>query len=532
MAPEQSAIRSRAARRGRAVTWLRRAALALAGSVMLGAAVWVWLDRRWESEVRAEVAAMGRDGLLVPLGTLLPSAGAVRPADNAASEIWQAIELARDFSAALPDAVREQLQAYALDGTRGLRRGLQLRNGGPMASQAPGMAAPGLAAPGSPIGAVSENDCRRCLGAPKAQEVLRLLEAASRRPRCGFPARWDESGFPWLGLPRPTSAASDLLVCWARLQLAAGRRDEALRWYTAGLRICRHLASVPPDYGLGFPDMLNALLPGLQEAVAGPGVSASQLREVDRLLASIDRAQIDAAAGEPRLNLAVHNQFYETLRREPGAAYRRLGFLWDETRLRFAARLYYSRAARPLQRLDHLRYLQTVRPIIPLVPQPYCQTRAQWQALGDRLSAAQPSGFFVDFVDRTETGDGLALLYSCHWPASWPMLCMSYRWLAENRDILSARIGLVRTSLALVSYKAAHGRYPASLEELSPSAPAPLWRDPFSGRAYGYTRTAGGFRLYSVGPDLVDDRGEKAAERYMHYGEGDIVFDGLPPIAR
>jgi hypothetical protein len=65
-----------------------------------------------------------------------------------------------------------------------------------------------------------------------------------------------------------------------------------------------------------------------------------------------------------------------------------------------------------------------------------------------------------------------------------------------------------RLACALERFRIARGAYPATLAELSPDfiAPAPL--DIVNGAPYHYRRTeSGGFVLYSVGANRVDDGG-------------------------
>ncbi|HEY3332779.1 MAG TPA: hypothetical protein VGK19_22290 [Capsulimonadaceae bacterium] len=68
---------------------------------------------------------------------------------------------------------------------------------------------------------------------------------------------------------------------------------------------------------------------------------------------------------------------------------------------------------------------------------------------------------------------------------------------------------LLEIQLALQSYRASHGRYPASLTAISPAIIPAVPEDPFAdSSSFRYRGTAKGNALYSVGPDGVDDRGK------------------------
>jgi hypothetical protein len=71
------------------------------------------------------------------------------------------------------------------------------------------------------------------------------------------------------------------------------------------------------------------------------------------------------------------------------------------------------------------------------------------------------------------------------------------------------------TQLALTAYRDEHGAYPDRLEQLVPGYLTALPPDPFALHApIGYVRTAGTYRLYSIGPDGKDDHGSAVLEHW------------------
>jgi hypothetical protein len=80
--------------------------------------------------------------------------------------------------------------------------------------------------------------------------------------------------------------------------------------------------------------------------------------------------------------------------------------------------------------------------------------------------------------------------------------------LAEEAEIDQTSIEFFKAACALHAYRAVNGRYPASLEELSPAClkQAPL--DRFSDKPLIYKPKADGYVLYSVGPNMKDEGGK------------------------
>jgi hypothetical protein len=90
---------------------------------------------------------------------------------------------------------------------------------------------------------------------------------------------------------------------------------------------------------------------------------------------------------------------------------------------------------------------------------------------------------------------------------------------AKEAELL-ARLRLGMTAVALEQFRAAHSnRYPTGLADLAPEyLPGPV-QDPFDGQPLRYRANGSGYVLYSIGPDLRDDSGNRMSGK-----EGDIVF--------
>ncbi len=70
-----------------------------------------------------------------------------------------------------------------------------------------------------------------------------------------------------------------------------------------------------------------------------------------------------------------------------------------------------------------------------------------------------------------------------------------------------ADTALTQILIAAKRYKARHGQYPETMEQVRSVGVAEIPMDPFTGKDFSYKRTAKGFTVYSVGPDFIDDGG-------------------------
>jgi len=104
--------------------------------------------------------------------------------------------------------------------------------------------------------------------------------------------------------------------------------------------------------------------------------------------------------------------------------------------------------------------------------------------------------------------------------------------LLTNLDVLVVReasclanLRLAMTAVALEQFRAAHDhRYSADLSALTPVYLTATPQDPFDGQPLRYRKQGEGYLLYSIGPDLKDDGGERKKGK-----DGDIVFTIVTP---
>jgi len=109
--------------------------------------------------------------------------------------------------------------------------------------------------------------------------------------------------------------------------------------------------------------------------------------------------------------------------------------------------------------------------------------------------------------------------------ADWIPAGVYNKWLQQHA-ILSGQ----ETAACLAAFRAMHGSYPVTLEELVPEIMPELPPDPFTGDPLEYRRKGDDYVLYSVGPDKKDHGGSRTRAKGTGYYQEDMVF--LPPKPR
>jgi hypothetical protein len=127
------------------------------------------------------------------------------------------------------------------------------------------------------------------------------------------------------------------------------------------------------------------------------------------------------------------------------------------------------------------------------------------------------------------------------------MECDMDLWLYEMSRaaylVMQARLILIRFEVALLEFRAAHGKFPSTLTELTSRYIVKLPDDPFAGHAgippiYRVNSSGSDYVMYSRGPNLIDNGGQPATATNaldangnptMPDSTGDIVAGKLFP---
>jgi hypothetical protein len=151
-----------------------------------------------------------------------------------------------------------------------------------------------------------------------------------------------------------------------------------------------------------------------------------------------------------------------------------------------------------------------------LLPVPYEETMRVMNHFNDGALSAirQPTyarriaalNLWDSEVKKLAGQNPVSKVLSSDWPAT--IFLPALMQAEQNADVTLMENRLTQVALALAAFKADRGAYPAVLQELSPAYLSSLPDDFFSGRPLVYSRTSDGYRLYSVGPNMIDDGGK------------------------
>jgi hypothetical protein len=314
---------------------------------------------------------------------------------------------------------------------------------------------------------------------------FRLLREASQRPACRFPVDWDAGYgalFPHLAGVRN---ATRFLAAKAVVDARHGRAGDALSDLAIAIRMSNHVTAEPALISQLVRVACVAIVYGvLPEVLAAAPPTQAQSRAFYDLLSDVDISGpwLHAMQGERSLGLSA----FDDVRREglpamvalmgrgsrPPSAIARL--------LNPLMRVVWA----PFLKLDEVYCLRQWRENLKIMALPYRQRPKRFEEFEQDMATRSPWYAVVSVV-------------------AVPV----YSRATQARDEGVARLHLMQAALALRAYQTAHDQYPASLADLRAAGSWAIPDDPFSGTPFVYRRQGAGYLIYSVGPDLKDNRG-------------------------
>lgn len=347
------------------------------------------------------------------------------------------------------------------------------------------------------------------------EPVLAKLREASLRPHAVFPVNWQDGPgalFPHLQYLRK---AARLLVFHARAEAVRGRGDAALDALGIASRMAGHAAEDPTLInqlvGYAIDAMVcEAARVCLDDAPASPAAMA-------RLSEALSRREfrpgfVRAMEGERAMGLDLYG--WAGTKSVPELVAMLTGGT-DQVLLFSMLRFYASPLAGPWRKLDELYYIRHWERDIELASRPWRESKTELEHRFPGPGNTSYAG--EDFYRRPP--NRMLIIAS--------MLLPVFSRASEKCDWAQAQTSLPQTALALKTYRAQHGAYPATLSGLA------VPEDPFSGKAFAYRRQGAGFKLYSLGPDLKDNKGQpilfgkdrKGPPESESGWDGDIVWE-------
>jgi uncharacterized RDD family membrane protein YckC len=321
--------------------------------------------------------------------------------------------------------------------------------------------------------------------------ALAFARRAAKRPGCRFDYDWSTPYEPEVmsessglrDLARLASAQAVFRADWGDL-------PGALEAWSLNLAIARHMESQATILGqaTGY-SALGSASNSLREVLQDARPSGEQCRTLVRALARVDldKTAMRMLSAECAMNLWQVRRWQNLrvlARAAARAPNRRRG-------LDVLCYWFFSRA-------DDAAMLQFWERELSLAREPYRETAEQQASLREN---AYPPAFETARVTSFFTT------------------------ATRDRDWAKANVSLMRTALGLSAYRSLRGTYPESLAQLRGALQWQTPTDPFSGKSLVYRKQGSGYLLYSIGPDLRDDRGRPLRRQPVDDSfEGDIVW--------
>jgi hypothetical protein len=155
--------------------------------------------------------------------------------------------------------------------------------------------------------------------------------------------------------------------------------------------------------------------------------------------------------------------------------------------------------------------------VFNFLPIPYEQSMRSMNHVYDGMLAAMRHASYAKRYAAINSWERQVPEKSAKWIGTWDLtradwasrfFISSLRHGADREDETRTQSRLTQIALALAAFKADHGSYPASLMELTGAYLQVVPDDLYSEKPFVYAPADGGYTLYSVGPNIVDDGGK------------------------
>lgn len=330
---------------------------------------------------------------------------------------------------------------------------------------------------------------------PNFVPVVEVASRAAQKPQCCFKVDWKRGYSP--ENPRIRRLA-DLLCAYALACAHTGDMDEAVRALMLAISVADTLRDDHTFISFYIRTNIYRKASDIAyEIAANRNVSENELRAVCNALAPDDlKREMPIMLKWER---AMRSSDYDEIAKS-GSPH------WEESLpdcARIWRRFEYFWAGRPVLLADELLYLHTMRRIMKDADKPF-----------RKLPKPEPTEQSCDYRPASPLLSEELV----------PALCQHRR----NFDSSLARINRARLAIAACVYRNRFGTYPQSLADLAKLGWHLDTEDPFSGQDFIYRRQGESHLIYSVGPDLKDNKG-RASSDYLVAEEGtDIVYEPLP----
>lgn len=353
------------------------------------------------------------------------------------------------------------------------------------------------------------------------ENTIAILQQAGRMETCRFPGNFNLEITDKLLIDRYTALKSwtVLLLLSANNDIAEGRLEQGLSKYVCALRIADHLYQQKRivDFLISF-GIEGLALPPINRLVIEDKLSDKQLKIISDCLTNLENNwRVDFLQCLEYDKFFVKNTFCS------------LVFEKDSN-----SRVRYSRnpAAAIWQRFRHGNFEQTYRQkksmkayailawfALPSNPQKAAEIIEE---IYEECHAMAEPGYTWD----NEQIGPPALELNCHF-LIWLLTNKTSRLYGGFHDIyltrLAQRRGL-KLLIAIKQYNNEHGSWPESLDKIKTLVPPEALLDPICDVKFVYSLDGDTFRLYSKGPNHIDEAGQRDYFRASDTYQDDIAI--------
>jgi len=320
----------------------------------------------------------------------------------------------------------------------------------------------------------------------RLEPLVSLARQAGDRPRCDFHRDWDLG--PWLLFPEFAcqKQLSKVLAASATREARAGDWDRCFADLKRSFQMGKHAGSDPCLIGMLVDIACDAIALREAERVAEAAHdNPRQLAALQGVLAGI--------GPEPDFKIALKGEVYLGI-----AAIRNLHSLRDVVALSGEVGGEGDGAPRRPR-----SFVRSGNPPTTFGRIFLCRHLQFWTRMSKAMrtkSDPQELGKILDAAGTEEEHAGLSHYLN-------RILLPVFSQAGQSIVKMKANRLVSRCLVAVLEYKAKHGRYPKSLAEAGCNE-----IDPFSGKPLVYHVLGAGCKIYSVGPDGEDDNGIRRNE--------------------
>ena len=286
------------------------------------------------------------------------------------------------------------------------------------------------------------------------KDILPLLEIAISKPKCNFRERLSNDPLQNVTYYKSIHDLNRFVQAIILVKSRDGQLDEAIHYVNVALKLSDSLADEPSYIGqLTRMGVLSRTSITLRDSLESINLSEKQISELYSCFAevNINPGALCLWRGERAQGIAYYKNY-------KGFALRFMGGI-DPDQLNFLKQMQYN--------IDHVS--------VPL------------RVIKDeRLYFKTEAPNFIGYSD----------------------IAPSLSDIAKMRDSCQAEISGTMITLALKAYNIKFGNYPDTLDKCEEKYKLNDFADPYSGKNFVYKRQGKGFLLYSLGPNLADDKGE------------------------